>query len=112
MLLRHAIGHVLRARRRELGKTLREVADAGRISLPYLSEVERGRKEPSSEIIEAICQALRIEVDELLRRAAGTLAGRDVAARVPAVVVLDLVGSTAPQPSADGATRGSVRLAA
>jgi transcriptional regulator with XRE-family HTH domain len=66
MLLRNAIGFVLRRLRQEQGKTLRELADEARISLPYLSEIERGRKEASSEILSAICQVLDITEQELL----------------------------------------------
>jgi transcriptional regulator with XRE-family HTH domain len=66
MLLRSAIGFVLRRLRQEQGKTLRELAEAARISLPYLSEIERGRKEASSEILSAICQVLDLTERELL----------------------------------------------
>ena len=66
MLLRNAIGFVLRRLRQEQGKTLRERADEARISLPYLSEIERGRKEASSEILSAICHVLDITEQELL----------------------------------------------
>ena len=66
MLLRNAIGFVLRRLRQEQGKTLRELADEARISLPYLSEIERGRKEASSEILSAICHVLDITEQELL----------------------------------------------
>ena len=52
--------------RLEQGKTLRELADEARISLPYLSEIERGRKEASSEILGAICQVLDITERQLL----------------------------------------------
>ena len=66
MLLRDAIGFVLRRLRLEQGKTLRELADEARVSLPYLSEIERGRKEASSEILSAICQVLDITERQLL----------------------------------------------
>jgi transcriptional regulator with XRE-family HTH domain len=66
MLLRHAIGYVLRKRRLERGKTLRELAGEARISLPYLSEIERGRKEASSEILWALCRVLDITERQLL----------------------------------------------
>lgn len=66
MLLRHAIGQVLRRIRTEQGLTLRDVATAAAISTPYLSEIERGRKEPSSEILAAICRALDLELTDLL----------------------------------------------
>jgi transcriptional regulator with XRE-family HTH domain len=66
MLLRTAIGFVLRRLRQEQGKTLRDLAVQARISLPYLSEIERGRKEASSEILSAICQVLDITEQQLL----------------------------------------------
>jgi transcriptional regulator with XRE-family HTH domain len=66
MLLRDAIGFVLRRLRLEQGKTLRELADGASVSLPYLSEIERGRKEASSEILGAICQVLDITEQQLL----------------------------------------------
>jgi transcriptional regulator with XRE-family HTH domain len=62
------LGAVLRSERTEQGKTLRVVADAARISMAYLSEVERGRKEASSEILAAICQALGLRLVDLLGR--------------------------------------------
>ena len=66
MLLRDAIGFVLRRLRLEQGKTLRDLAEAARVSLPYLSEIERGRKEASSVILGAICQVLDITEQQLL----------------------------------------------
>ena len=65
-LLRIMLGHVLRRTRREQGRTLADVARAARVSMPYLSEVERGRKEASSEVLAAICEALRIDLSDLL----------------------------------------------
>src|SRR5882757_2674403 len=66
MLLRGLIGMVLRRIRLGQGRTLRDVADVARVSVPYLSEVERGRKEPSSELLAAICTALDLPLPELL----------------------------------------------
>ncbi len=65
-LLRRVIGSVLRRIRLRQGRTLREVADAAGVSLPYLSEVERGRKEASSEVLAAICRALGLRLADLL----------------------------------------------
>ena len=65
-LLREVIGDVLRRVRVEQGRTLREVSDTARVSLGYLSEVERGRKEASSELLTAICDALDVEIADLL----------------------------------------------
>ena len=66
-LWRELAGDRLRARRRELGRTLTEVAERAGISPQYLSEVERGRKDPSSEMLSSICGALGIDLAELLR---------------------------------------------
>jgi transcriptional regulator with XRE-family HTH domain len=65
-LLRRVIGSVLRRIRLRQGRTLREVAEAAGVSLPYLSEVERGRKEASSEVLAAICRALGLRLADLL----------------------------------------------
>jgi transcriptional regulator with XRE-family HTH domain len=66
VLLRQVIGNVFRRLRRERGITLRELAEQAQVSVPYLSEIERGRKEPSSEILAAICRALDLELADLL----------------------------------------------
>jgi transcriptional regulator with XRE-family HTH domain len=66
VLLRQVIGNVFRRLRRERGITLRELAELAQVSVPYLSEIERGRKEPSSEILAAICRALDLELTDLL----------------------------------------------
>jgi len=65
-LLRSAIGTVLRRLRQAQGRTLQDVADAAGVSLAYLSEVERGLKEASSEILAVICRALGIDLPDLL----------------------------------------------
>lgn len=68
-LYRHAIGHVLRQHRQNKGKTLRDVTKHTGVALGYLSEVERGIKEPSSEIIAAIAAGLDVPVFQLVREA-------------------------------------------
>jgi transcriptional regulator with XRE-family HTH domain len=72
-LLREVIGDVLRRARIEQGRTLREVSDAARVSLGYLSEVERGRKEASSELLGAICGALDVPLSRVLTNAGETM---------------------------------------
>jgi transcriptional regulator with XRE-family HTH domain len=67
ILIRRLVGDVLRRRRVEQGRTLREISAAARVSLGYLSEVERGRKEASSELLAAICEALDLPMSEVLR---------------------------------------------
>lgn len=71
--MREAIGNSLRTARTGRRRTLREVSRRARVSLGYLSEVERGRKEASSELLAAICEALDIALAELLTDAAGAL---------------------------------------
>jgi transcriptional regulator with XRE-family HTH domain len=65
-LLREVLGDELRRARTNQGRTLRQVSDAARVSLGYLSEVERGRKEASSELLSAICAALDVSLSQLL----------------------------------------------
>ncbi len=65
-LLRRVLGHELRARRLRQGRTLREVSSSARVSLGYLSEVERGQKEASSELLASICTALDVPLSEVL----------------------------------------------
>ncbi|MFF7446348.1 MULTISPECIES: helix-turn-helix domain-containing protein [unclassified Streptomyces] len=72
-LLRDLVGDVLRQERLDQERTLKDVADAARISMPYLSEVERGRKEASSEVLAAAAHALGLGLGDLLERAQGEL---------------------------------------
>jgi transcriptional regulator with XRE-family HTH domain len=65
-LLREFVGDVLRRHRLRQRRTLADVAGSARVSTQYLSEVERGRKEASSEVLAAVCTALRIDLSDLL----------------------------------------------
>ncbi|HYH29901.1 MAG TPA: helix-turn-helix transcriptional regulator [Pseudonocardia sp.] len=80
VLMREAIGGSLRRARTARRRTLRDVSRRARVSLGYLSEVERGRKEPSSELLAAICDALEIALSDLLAEAAEAIAAEAVAA--------------------------------
>jgi len=82
VLLREVIGDVLRRARTSQGRTLREVSDAARVSLGYLSEVERGRKEASSELLGAICTALDVPMSRVLCDAGAELACREDSDRI------------------------------
>jgi transcriptional regulator with XRE-family HTH domain len=73
ILLRRVIGDALRARRQSQHRTLREVSTAANVSLGYLSEIERGQKEASSELLAAICDALGAQLSELLREVSQTV---------------------------------------
>lgn len=65
-LLRRVLGETLRGQRLRQQRTLREVSSAARVSLGYLSEVERGQKEASSELLAAICDALELRLSDVL----------------------------------------------
>ena len=65
-LLRTHLGSALRAARVSQGRTLRDVAKSARVSLGYLSEVERGQKEASSELLNSICGALDLKLSSVL----------------------------------------------
>ena len=113
MKLREAVGDALRRRRQAQGRTLREVAEAAGVSLTYLSEVERGRKEASSEVLEAVCAALDLALAELFFEVAETLALAEVGvsggmrgAEHPAVV-----GFLPPRPRAADPAPASAPLA-
>ncbi|CAN5434610.1 hypothetical protein BH23ACT6_BH23ACT6_19220 [soil metagenome] len=66
VLLRRELGDVLREQRQEQGRTLREVSASAAVSLGYLSEVERGEKEASSELLASICKALDLPMAQML----------------------------------------------
>lgn len=91
VLLRQEIGDVLRHARREQGRTLREVSSVARVSLGYLSEVERGQKEASSELLASICGALEVPLSSVLRQVSQRVALAEGPARVPSVHVPDTV---------------------
>ena len=67
VVLRREVGDVLRTRRQDLGRTLRDVSAQASVSLGYLSEVERGEKEASSELLASICAALELPMSAMLR---------------------------------------------
>ncbi|WP_306318032.1 MULTISPECIES: helix-turn-helix domain-containing protein [unclassified Streptomyces] len=85
ILLRRLLGDVLRRQRQRQGRTLREVSSSARVSLGYLSEVERGQKEASSELLSAICDALDVRMSELMREVSDELALAELAESAAAV---------------------------
>lgn len=99
MLLRDALGETLRSARMDQNRTLRDVSQVANVSLGYLSEVERGCKEASSELLASICDALDIEISDVLDSASLTLRG--AARPTPALEPLRIVMPyrPAPQPS-------------
>lgn len=93
VVLRHEIGDVLRGARQRQGRTLREVSSAARVSLGYLSEVERGQKEASSELLAAICAALSLPLSVVLRQVSDRIAlteGMTVPDTVPPELAAEL----------------------
>src|SRR3712207_5922409 len=73
IMLRRSLGEALRRERLAQHRTLREVSSAARVSLGYLSEVERGQKEASSELLAAICEALDVRLSYMLREVSDDL---------------------------------------
>ncbi|HZC71399.1 MAG TPA: helix-turn-helix transcriptional regulator [Jatrophihabitans sp.] len=104
-VLRQVVGETLRGLRMRQRRTLREVSTTARVSLGYLSEVERGQKEPSSELLAAICSALDVELSDLFAEVSQTLRREEKLAASNRVA---LVGSgaariaTAPPTGANG----------
>ena len=97
VLLREAIGDRLRHARTNQSRTLRDISRAARVSLGYLSEVERGQKEASSELLASICDALELPLSELLHHVAA-----DVSA-IDEVEASATVGERVPEKSGDKA---------
>jgi transcriptional regulator with XRE-family HTH domain len=91
------IGDALRSRRQAQHRTLREVSTAANVSLGYLSEIERGQKEASSELLAAICDALGARLSELLHEVSFTVASAEQVEGI-----LTPVPSVAPTPAEDG----------
>jgi transcriptional regulator with XRE-family HTH domain len=90
-LLRRVLGDTLRGRRLRQRRTLREVSGAARVSLGYLSEVERGQKEASSELLASICDALDVKLSDLLSEVSETMRRSELAAdmaRMPGRVTI------------------------
>ncbi|MEU0541349.1 helix-turn-helix transcriptional regulator [Nocardia sp. NPDC005978] len=108
-LLREAIGESLRRARVAQSRTLREVSTSARVSLGYLSEVERGRKEASSELLAAICQALDLPLSQVLFDVSAAMADADRAQgrKTPAESL-----SAAATPAPAGAARRAEPVAA
>jgi transcriptional regulator with XRE-family HTH domain len=77
VLLRNSVGQSLRAARTTQGRTLRDVARDARVSLGYLSEVERGQKEASSELLNAICTALGLTLSSVISDVSRDISSRE-----------------------------------
>ncbi|WP_296664512.1 helix-turn-helix transcriptional regulator [Demequina sp.] len=82
-VLRNEIGDVLRDARLTQGKTLRDISSGARVSLGYLSEVERGQKEASSELLASICDALEMPMSTILREVSDRFEAAETLETVP-----------------------------
>ena len=100
IVLRREIGDVLRDARQRQGRTLREVSSAARVSLGYLSEVERGQKEASSELLGSICEALDVPMSLVLREVSDRVAvaeGLHIPDTIPPDFATAVLGRTSDQ---------------
>ncbi|WP_107658211.1 helix-turn-helix domain-containing protein [Nocardia suismassiliense] len=112
-LLREAIGDSLRRARLAQSRTLREVSTSARVSLGYLSEVERGRKEASSELLAAICAALDVPLSRVLWDVSTIMAGADgLPTRTPADAAAAPLPVAAEEPTAAEAAPAAAPAAA
>jgi transcriptional regulator with XRE-family HTH domain len=107
VLVRQEIGDVLRDFRLQKGRTLRQVAGEASVALGYLSEVERGQKEASSEILAAVADALETPLSVIMGEVSDRLAiveglSVPIDARVPDTVPADLVSGFRPELLARG----------
>ena len=80
VLFRRLLGDVLRDKRTQRGLTLREVSAEARVSLGYISEIERGQKEASSELLYSLCDALEVPLSDVLREVSDAVAIEEAAA--------------------------------
>lgn len=97
VVLRQEIGEVLRSVRQRQGRTLREVSHSARVSLGYLSEVERGQKEASSEILASVAEALDVPISTIMREVGDRISVLEGIQVFPDVVPDDLVASVEPE---------------
>jgi transcriptional regulator with XRE-family HTH domain len=83
VLFRRLLGDVLRNKRTQRGLTLREVSAEARVSLGYISEIERGQKEASSELLASLCDALEVPLSAVLREVSDAVAVQEAAILTP-----------------------------
>jgi transcriptional regulator with XRE-family HTH domain len=108
-LLRTQLGNTLRGHRLRQRRTLRDVSGAARVSLGYLSEVERGQKEASSELLASICDALDVELADLLAEVSLELRGADGGAVRPLAPSTDAPAAGS-QPAAEETAEPALAL--
>ena len=87
VLFRQLLGDVLRSQRMQRGMTLREVSAEARVSLGYISEIERGQKEASSELLSSLCSALELPLSNVLREVSDAVALEEAALALEATAL-------------------------
>jgi transcriptional regulator with XRE-family HTH domain len=87
VIFRRLLGEVLRGRRMQQGLTLREVSKTARVSLGYISEIERGQKEASSELLSSLCTALDVPLSDVLREVSDAVAVEEAALSLTATAL-------------------------
>ncbi|WP_417562071.1 helix-turn-helix domain-containing protein [Microbacterium sp.] len=97
ILVRQEIGDVLRDFRQQKGHTLRQVAGRASVALGYLSEVERGQKEASSEILASVADALDVPISTIMREVSDRISVLEGVQAFPDVVPDDLVAEVGPE---------------
>jgi transcriptional regulator with XRE-family HTH domain len=96
VIFRRLLGDVLRSARMQRGMTLRELSAEARVSLGYISEIERGQKEASSELLASLCEAMDLPLSDVLRDVADAVAIEELAIGIVASTPL-----TAGRPAGD-----------
>ena len=107
MVFRRLLGEVLRAQRMRQGRTLRQVSADARVSLGYISEIERGQKEASSELLASICSALDVPLSEILSEVSDAVALEEAAIAM-ALEKITLDSASLRGPQAGGPRPGDV----
>jgi transcriptional regulator with XRE-family HTH domain len=97
ILVRQEIGDVLRDFRQQKGRTLRQVASRASVALGYLSEVERGQKEASSEILASVAEALDVPISTIMREVSDRISVLEGLQTFPDVVPDDLMAEVGPE---------------
>ena len=94
VLFRRLLGDALRAQRMRRGMTLREVSAEARVSLGYISEIERGQKEASSELLASLCSALEVPLSDVLRDVSDAVAVEEAAVLAVAATPISVTART------------------
>ncbi len=105
VLFRRLLGEVLRAQRMRQGRTLRQVSADARVSLGYISEIERGQKEASSELLASLCAALDVPLSEILSEVSDAVALEEAALAMQLEDVAIDTTSIGGSPAADSEPR-------